>query len=348
MLTVDEENEELKAVIDNLTKSGINVRCTKLHDGVGVRVKIVVADRAKSMVVELNDDSRESFTEAVGGAIYSTSRPKVMSYVTIFDSFWDSCDLYETVKAANEKLTLQETLQRQFIDIAAHELKTPVQPIVGMADILNFRFEDQKNMKTHHEAPTSKNTIVVTNEDVDIIVRNARRLERLTSDILDVARLESGSFMMNRSEFELDEVISDSVEYALESSEARENNTQIVFEPKDHIVIHGDKERIAQVIQNLLSNATKFSRDEKIMVLSEMMEDDSHAVVSVIDQGQGIDQGILPRLFTKFATKSHKGTGLGLYISKSIVEAHCGKIWARNNASGKGATFSFSIPMRQK
>jgi two-component system sensor histidine kinase VicK len=118
------------------------------------------------------------------------------------------------------------------------------------------------------------------------------------------------------------------------------------------IFIEADKERISQVISNLLSNSIKFTErddndEEKIFVNVEETTKNKHGsevVVSVKDVGTGIDPEILPRLFTRFASKSAIGTGLGLYISKNIIEAHGGRIWAENNSDGKGATFSFSLP----
>ena len=114
------------------------------------------------------------------------------------------------------------------------------------------------------------------------------------------------------------------------------------------INLNADKDRIAQVISNLLSNAVKFTTKEKGTIYVTAEKKNSEAIVSVKDTGRGIDPEILPKLFTKFATKSSSGTGLGLFISKSIIEAHGGKIWAENNSDGKGATFSFSLPITQK
>lgn len=123
-------------------------------------------------------------------------------------------------------------------------------------------------------------------------------------------------------------------------------NLNIIYEPKT-IIVNADKGRIAQVVSNLLSNAIKFTTNDKgtIDVMAE--KKDSEIIVSLKDTGQGIDLEILPKLFTKFATKSLSGTGLGLFISKSIIEVHGGSVWAENNFEAKGATFSFSVPITQ-
>ena len=116
------------------------------------------------------------------------------------------------------------------------------------------------------------------------------------------------------------------------------------YKPKHEVFIEADKERIIQVISNLLNNAIKFTEEGIIFVSTKVKENRKKEVfVTIKDTGQGIHPDILPRLFSKFASKSFQGTGLGLFISKSIVEAHGGKIWAENNSDGKGATFTFSL-----
>jgi two-component system, OmpR family, sensor histidine kinase VicK len=120
---------------------------------------------------------------------------------------------------------------------------------------------------------------------------------------------------------------------------------------KDDVLIYADRSRLNQVISNLLDNAIKFTNEDKVdgnITITVEKEGGNYVVVSIKDTGKGIDSEILPRLFTKFVTKSGTGgTGLGLFISKSIVDAHDGKIWAENNKNGNGATFSFSIPLSE-
>jgi signal transduction histidine kinase len=182
---------------------------------------------------------------------------------------------------------------------------------------------------------------------VNPILRNSKRLQRLSEDILDVTRIESQSLKLTKEEFDLNDVILSIVgDYrSLLLDNENNANLNIVYEPKS-IIVNADKGRIAQVVSNLLSNAIKFTTKEK-GTICVMAEKDSEIIVGVKDTGQGIDLEILPKLFRKFATKSLSGTGLGLFISKSIIEAHGGSVWAENNSDGKGATFSFSVPITQ-
>jgi signal transduction histidine kinase len=253
---------------------------------------------------------------------------------------------------SNKQLKVHAKMQREFINIAAHELRTPVQPILGLIEIL---FSKKGNIESYKGF-------------LDAIFRNAKRLQRLTEDILDVTRIESQTLKLNKRRFNLKDIIVNCIDDAMvhrqipiiNDKEGKTNNLnanakrdiiKIAYEPKD-IFIEADKERISQVISNLLSNSIKFTErddndEEKIFVNVEETTKNKHGsevVVSVKDVGTGIDPEILPRLFTRFSSKSAIGTGLGLYISKNIIEAHGGKIWAENNSDGKGATFSFSLP----
>jgi signal transduction histidine kinase len=244
--------------------------------------------------------------------------------------------------ALNEELRRIEKTQKEFVDTAAHELRTLVQPILGLSDVLLSKGGDIEQYR----------------ELLDAINRNAKRLQRLTEDILDVTRIESQSLSLKEEQFNLNDVITNVINDILTSADnaslKNERNSlpiKIEYYDPQNIIIQADKGRIIQVISNLLSNALKFTKLGTISVSlqREKEEDDKdYIVISVKDTGQGIDLEILPKLFTKFATKSESGTGLGLFISKSIVESHGGKIWAENNADGKGATFAFSLPILNK
>jgi signal transduction histidine kinase len=216
-------------------------------------------------------------------------------------------------------------MQREFINVAAHELRTPIQPILGLSEILQSKERDEEKRRL-----------------VDIISRNAKRLQSLTEDILDVTRIESHSLKLKKEEFNLNDVIINCIN---DMTINNGKNVKLLYEPKD-IIIDGDKGRISQVISNLLSNAFKFTTDGSTSIISE--KKDGQVIVSVKDTGTGIDSELFPRLFSKFASKSFSGTGLGLFIAKSIIESHNGKIWAENNSEGRGATFTFSLPIRGK
>jgi two-component system, OmpR family, sensor histidine kinase VicK len=287
------------------------------------KATILIIDNKVSLVMELKDDSKKTFHEAIGLSTYSNSKAGVLSYVSMFESLWKQTELYEVLKS-NEKM------QREFINIAAHELRTPVQPILGMAELIELSFKDGK-----HKAEISK-------DEIDMILRNARRLERLSSDVLETARIESQSLRLNKEAFSMKDVISSSIRDA--ENQINGAHISIRYEPID-IPVYADKGRIAEVICNMLDNAIKFTHEGKITISTEASNDE--AIVLIKDEGKGIDREIMSKLFVKFATKSDKGTGLGLYISKSIVEAHGGKIWAKNNEDQKGATFGFALPFEQ-
>ena len=243
----------------------------------------------------------------------------------------------QRLEGLNEQLKINEKLQKEFVNIAAHELRTPIQPILGITEILKSTTRDTKE----HEL-------------VDIVYRNAKRLQHLTEDILDVTRIESQSLLLNKERFNLTEMILDAIADTKNqiATENKDNNLKLEFvdnndnESQEDIFVVADKGRINRVISNLLNNAIKFTNEGIITVSTE--KKNNEVLVSIKDTGAGIDAEILPRLFTKFASKSETGgTGLGLFISKSIVDAHVGKIWGENNTDGKGATFAFSLPLEE-
>ena len=272
--------------------------------------------------------------KSMGFGTYSNKKATVLSYVSIFESLWKQSELYEKVSELYEQLKVHDKMQTEFIDIAAHELRTPIQPIIGLAQILRSKKE---NIST----PSY-------DEYLSVIIRNARRLKELTGNILDIARIESQSINLNKEVVDIDSVILNAVQ---DIKNQIDNNQEVRLlydsSKEDVIFVEADKDRLAQVISNLLSNAINFTKKGTISINKEKKEEGARCsvIISIKDTGTGIDHEILPRLFTKFATKSYKGTGLGLFISKRIVEAHGGDIWGKNNTDGtKGATFAISLP----
>jgi two-component system sensor histidine kinase VicK len=317
-------NDELiRNFISNYNNSGISTRFVDQHES--GRATILIVDNKVSLMMELKDDSKKIFHEAIGLSTYSNSKAGVLSYVSMFESLWKQTELYEELKS-NEKM------QKEFINTAAHELRTPVQPILGMAELIELSFEGGK-AKTE-----------ISKDDIEIILRNAKRLERLSSDVLETARIESQSLRLNKEKFSLKEVIFGLVRDA--ENRIVDRDIAIRYNPKKDIVVYADKGRISEVISNILDNAIKFTHNGNVTISADI-NNNGEVIVVIRDEGTGIDDEISSRLFTKFATKSEKGTGLGLYISKSIVEAHGGKIWAKNNIDDKGATFGFSLPLNQ-
>lgn len=299
------------------------IRHAAVEDPHEPRTKILVVDRKEYLILELNDDSKETFVEAVRLAIRSATKSTVKSYLTLFGSLWNQSDLYE-------KLEAHDRMQKEFINIAAHELRTPIQPILGLAEMLEEEF-----MSGAEESKIKK-------EDLDLLVRNAKRLEYLAQSILEVSRIESNSFNLNKESFDISEkmriLISDMKILARMGDQVK---IETIF--SGPIYVMADKTRIYEVISNLVRNAVKFTDKGTVTIKAEKRN--GEALIEVKDNGKGIDTEIMPKLFTKFATKSNQGTGLGLFVSKKIVEAHGGKIWAKNNEDGRGATFSFTLPL---
>jgi signal transduction histidine kinase len=239
----------------------------------------------------------------------------------------------EIISSQYEKLRQSDKMKDEFVNIAAHELRTPIQPILGLSEIMRPKVNSEDQVY------------------VDVIVRNAKRLQRLTEEILDVTKIESQSLRIEMEEFNLKDVIVNCINDIILDKHLTNNDKdkpKIHYEPND-LLLKADKNRISQVVSNLISNALKFTSGGTISVQTSVYGNDksnnNEVIVSIKDNGQGIDPEILPRLFSKFATKSYSGTGLGLFICKSIVEAHGGSIWAENNSDGKGATFSFTLPL---
>ena len=270
------------------------------------------------------------------------------SFNSMVDSIRNSTakqdELTKKLEVANEELKYKDQLKNESINIAAHELKTPIQPILGLTEILQSQINDVKQK-----------------ELLEVTIRNAKRLQRLTEDILDVTKIESKSLVLNKEQFNLNYVVTNAIDELILGREFLDNDSQNIrlsYNPHD-ISIRADKARITQVISNLLSNAFKSIKEtgkggtltvniENRDTGGALNKNEREIVVSISDEGRGVDSKTLPRLFSKFFSTSSKGTGLGLYISKSIIEAHGGKIWAENNADGKGATFTFSLPISEQ
>ncbi|MGB7637298.1 MAG: HAMP domain-containing sensor histidine kinase [Nitrososphaeraceae archaeon] len=263
---------------------------------------------------------------------------------SIRDHIRRQTELTKQLEAANEELKQKDRLKDEFINVAAHELRTPIQPILGLSEVLRSRKVSDLGLN------------IADDEFLSIIIRNAKRLQQLSADILDIAKIEGHTLILKKEQFDVNEIISDAVvDYRnqIEQDGKNRNEWNLLYKNSGQdIFIEADKGRIIQVISNLVSNAVKFTKVGTVTVAAEKVEenDRQQVIISIKDTGTGIDPEMLPKLFTKFATKSDKGTGigLGLFISKSIVEAHGGRIWAENNKDGKGATFAFSMPINKQ
>jgi two-component system sensor histidine kinase VicK len=254
-------------------------------------------------------------------------------YSDLQKSFEAICEINRKLREANERLEKNNKAQTEFINIAAHELRTPTQSIIGYCEMLEIFPERSKQY-------------------LDRLTRNADRLYTLTSDLLDATRIDIGILNLNNVDFNLTDTIREVADeiskklYLVNKNadvDKIEPNIQLPL-PSHPIVVHADKDRIAQVLYNLLDNAIRFTKSGTITVSTRLCSGNL-VKVSVKDNGKGIDPEIHPKLFHKFATKSDRGVGLGLFISKSIVEAQGGSILGKNNKDGSGATFSFTLPL---
>lgn len=308
---------------------------------------IIIIDSSRFISAELINPTSDTFSEAIGIVLYSNSKRSTNMLRSFFNSLWNQAELYR-------RLELQEKMEKEFVNMAAHELRTPVQPLLGMTDILMSQFEEDEQQQQQQEAGkkktqnNKKKEITVTKEEIEMIARNVKRLERLTSDILDVSRIEGNALKLNLEVIDLNEkiriVVNDEIS-AIPQGKA----LKIIFDQREKapLFVKGDKSRLFEVLSNLIGNAIKFTDSGgTITVTAEKTAAKNEAIVSIKDTGKGIDMEILPRLFSKFASKSDKGTGLGLFLSKGIIQAHGGKIWAENNKDGIGATFRFTLPLR--
>jgi two-component system, OmpR family, sensor histidine kinase VicK len=294
----------------------------KILDGQNSDAILFIVDNKKYFRAEDKDPYAADASDAISVMMYSNSKKGVNSFRTFFDLLWKETELYEQLK-------VHDKMQKEFINIASHEMKTPTQAILVLSRLLQSHPEKREEM-------------------IQAICRNAIRLQKLTNDILDVTRIETHTLNLNKEQFNLNDIILNVIEdHGNQIREANLDNIKLSYEPEEDIIlIEADKARLTQVISNLVSNAIKFTKEGTISITTE--KKDKLITVSVKDSGAGIDSEIFPRLFSKFATKSDMGTGLGLFISKSIIEAHGGKMWAENNTHSrgeKGATFYFTIPI---
>ena len=304
-----------------------------------------IIDGERCFRAELKHPKAEKFPDAIGFSVYSNRRNTVDFFKSVFELLWNERKL-------NEELLMTDKMQKEFINVAAHELRTPIVPILGLSEILRSRtIKDMSSSRKKQDL-----------EMLDIVIRNAGRLSRLTEDILDVTKIESQSLRLKKELIDLNDAIFITVEEFKGQIDTTATpgggNVKLLFETVDTInnkkpvFVEADKYRVIQVVSNLISNAIKFSKEVGGGTVNVSIErekrgggGEDYAIVIVRDTGKGIDPEIFPKLFTKFVTKSYQGTGLGLFISKSIVEAHGGKIWAENNIQGKGATFYFTLPI---
>lgn len=362
---------------NNNTYSAIDIQ--DIVPSSSINAKIIVVDKQDSLVMEIKDGIADSLHTTIGLSTLSNSKSTVASYSAIFENLSKQNQLYKQLKETYQTVENTNAIQQEFINVAAHELRTPIMPILGYAEML-----------------LEEETDDIKKQALMSIVHNSERLQKLASNILDIAQMDSKTFRLHKEPLNLNSVLSHIIKDYMKRLEeqktrditrlisststssssnsnepnpnSRRGKTRLFLESKvkEDVFVEADKERLTQVICNLLDNAFKFTdkdgsiqivldkrpqrleeqpkEDEKKLQLG-LREQGQQVIISIRDSGTGIDPEILPRLFSKFASKSQRGTGLGLYISKNIVEKHGGTIYATNNADGKGATFTIILPL---
>jgi len=333
--SIDDDNAQ---IIKRLYEEAPNIKI--LNNRINLPTKLFIVNDDTLFRAELRDPEADTFSKAFGFATYSNSKPTVEAFKSLFELVWQS---YET----NEKLQEADKVQREFINIAAHELRTPIVPILNLAELLYSKVKEHQLQQGEVQEEEEQK------EMLEIILRNANRLHQLTGDILDVTRIESNTLKLRKEKFNLNDAILSVVEGYRE--QIKNDNVKVMYDGRGGItLVEADRRRLTQVVSNLLNNALKFTEEGAVTVTTTIerkgdRDGGGEVIVSVKDTGSGIDPELMPRLFTKFATKSYQGTGLGLFIAKSIVEAHSGKMWAENNNNSdrkhKGATFYFTLPV---
>jgi two-component system, OmpR family, sensor histidine kinase VicK len=318
---LSEENSEIQKKISE------NAPDIRMLEGNISPYGMYIIDREKFLRAELIKPRADKFTDAIGLVVYSNRRTTVDSFESVFELLWKERMLVEELKKADR-------MQKEFISIAAHELKTPIQAILGMSGLLKYYPER-------------------TDQVAEVINRNAVRLQRLSANILDATRIESQTLKLAKERFNICDLILAIIEdYKERIKEGTNDKVELIHDDNlnnNPVVVEADKERIIQVISNLLSNSIQFTNQGYIFLNIVADNDIKEVIVTVRDTGTGINPEILPRLFSKFVTRSQKGTGLGLFISKSIIEAHGGRIWAESNViDGQGTIFCFTLPLEIK
>ena len=319
-----------KKIIDSASRlmaKGVHIKY--LPEALSLTVTFLIVDRKFSMTAELANDYTEIPAESLGLSTFSNSKATVLYYISMFENLWKQSDLYEKTENLYEKVKKTNKTQIQFIKETAHEIRNPIQSILGIAEIML----SNKNLDVGH-----------IDDLIKIIIRNAKKIKILTENILEAARIESNILSLELEEFDLVELVKDLLKDL--KNLIQNKNINIILKCKeDSILIVADKLRLNQVFLNIINNAIKVAQQEGEIIVFLERQDDNTVLVRITDDGPGIPLNIKDKIFSKFVTGTKSGTGLGLYICKNIIEKHGGKIWADNNKN-KGANFNFTIPMK--
>jgi two-component system, OmpR family, sensor histidine kinase VicK len=348
-------NDVIEKMIGNITalldqRLKFSIQPTETITGTAITtVTIMIVDRKEILTIEKIDDTKDNFLDAVGSATYSNSTPTVSSYLSIFETLWQQTRLYRDIREVNEQLLATEKAKEEFISMVSHELKTPLVPLKGYAEM----FLRPKFMGGPALNERQKNAI-------NAMTRNIEKLQSLVDDVMDVYKLDMGKLRFTMTNTGITKLINETI------SELKPLALNRKIDLVANILLNGtvfcDPNRIGQVLSNLIKNSIDFVPDNgsgKIIVKvqeeeSKVMDNDlKMALFTVEDNGIGINPEKADKLFQKFyqidtgPTRKHAGTGLGLVICKGIIEAHSGKIWV-DKAPRTGATIKFTLPVRRR
>jgi two-component system sensor histidine kinase VicK len=362
-------NPSIKTILEDLKQNpNISIRDTGMNSisPASIKFKTLVVDKKHSLIMEIRDDLETTFNKAIGISTYSNSKPTVLSYASIFETLWKQNELYEQLKESDR-------IKNEFINIAAHELRTPIMPIIGGLELIEEKIKENTDIKI----------------DLEMVGRNANRLQKLAEDILEVSRIESNSFTLRlEDKVDIHSLITDTIRDIEKKYRytGKKDNVSILFnhledpnnDDNNEFTVSCDSQKISEVLFNLIDNAMKFTENGTISIyttfnttsypslnynqsntapndmigkneLKQNILKENLVTISITDTGSGIDPTIKDRLFEKFVTASTAGTGLGLYLSKKIAEAHGGTIMAECNKDGmKGSTFALCLPINKK
>ena len=248
-------------------------------------------------------------------------------------------DSNKELRLVNEKIKEYNSMNADFINKAAHEIRTPIHNILGYSELLLMEFENDTT-NCHHNSK---------NQPIRAIFRNANRVQMLTEGILNIARIERKTLKLNKKSINLIAEMHGFIDHIVRSEIYMTNKkVEIVFEPEeDYVAIEADKVLLQGIIHNLLDSSIKLSRDGGTIFVDAKKLDDK-IEISIKLSVDGIDARMLSTLFTKFESRSYQGLGLSLFISKSIIEAHGGRIWLDCNANLGTILITFSLPVNSQ
>ncbi|WP_148686108.1 sensor histidine kinase [Candidatus Nitrosocosmicus hydrocola] len=334
---IDVRHDNVK--VYEFTVDGIETMTVRsiYNESIRPQMGMVVVDKSRSIVIEPKESRSKNALDYIGMSSYSNSSQISKSYATMFDTLWNYAEMFNLFEKSYERLKTQDKMQREFIDIVAHELRTPLQSILGLTEIVKSRAKDEER------------------DLLETVTENGARLHRFIENVLTTTKLEGFTSNNPRDIFDLNVLILDIVNnyqtrFRNMTKATLSDTKEIQFKCQGFDQVHkvkANKLQISMVISNIIDNAINFiPAKQRGWIIISVEQKDKTVLVQIKDNGEGIHLEILPRLFTKFATKSFYGSGLGLYTCRKIIHLHHGGIWAQNNPQNEqGATFSFSLPL---